>query len=54
MTVTREDACGLYHDPDSPSALDVVLEQRGWMRMEEMLFCPECGGTERGGGMLTV
>ena len=53
-TVTRGDARGLYPDPDSLNAVDVVLEQRGWMRMEEMLFCPECGGTERGGGVLTV
>lgn len=54
--VTREDARGYYPDPDSLNAVDAVLEQRGWMRgeVEEMLFCPECGGTERGGGVLTV
>jgi len=31
-TVTREDARGYYPDPDSLNAVDVVLEQRGWMR----------------------
>jgi len=51
-TVTREGARGLYPDPDSPNALNVVLEQRGWMRgeIEELLFCPECaGGTSASG-----
>jgi hypothetical protein len=45
-TVTRDDARGLYPDPDSLNAVDVVLEQRGWMRdeIEELLFCPECAG----------
>jgi hypothetical protein len=44
--VTREDARGLYPDPDSSNAAEVVLEQRGWMRdeVEEMLLCPECAG----------
>ena len=48
-TVTREDARGLYPDPDSLNAADVVLEQRGWMRgeVEEMLLCLDCAG---GGG----
>ena len=43
-TVTRDDARDLYPDPDSLNAVDVVLEQRGWMRgeVEEMLFCPDC------------
>jgi hypothetical protein len=31
-TVTREDARGLYPDPDSPNAVDIVLQERGWMR----------------------
>ena len=45
-TVTRDDARGLYLDLDSLNAVDVVLEQRGWMRgeMEELLFCPDCAG----------
>ena len=45
-TVTREDARGLYPDPDSLNAADVVLEQRGWMRseVEEMLLCLDCAG----------
>jgi subtilase family serine protease len=45
-TVTREDALGLYSDPESVNAVSVVLEQRGWMRgtSEEMLFCPACTG----------
>lgn len=48
-TVTREDARGYYPDPDSLNAVDVVLEQRGWMQgeVEEMLLCPDCAG---GGG----
>lgn len=45
-TVTREDARGLYPDPDSFNAVEVVLQERGWMRgeVEEMLLCPECAG----------
>ncbi|PSQ79829.1 MAG: hypothetical protein BRD33_00065 [Bacteroidetes bacterium QH_6_63_17] len=45
-TVTREDALGLYPDPESTNAARVVLEQRGWMRgtSEDMLFCPACAG----------
>ena len=45
-TVTREDARGPYPDPNSLNAVDVVLEQRGWMRgeVEEVLLCPECAG----------
>ena len=45
-TVTREDARGLYPDPDSLNAAEVVLEQRGWMRgeIEELVFCPKCAG----------
>ena len=48
-TVTRGDARGLYPNPDSSNATEVVLEQRGWMRgeVEEMLLCPDCAG---GGG----
>jgi len=47
-TVTRADARGLYPDPDSFNAVEVVLEQRGWMRgeLEQSFFCPDCiGGT---------
>ena len=42
-TVTREDARGLYPDPDSLDAVEVVLEQRGWS-LESMHgpFCPDC------------
>lgn len=45
-TVTREDARGLYPNADSVNALDVVLEQRGWMRgeLDRELFCPDCTG----------
>jgi hypothetical protein len=44
--VTRGDARGLYPDPDSLNAVDVVLEQRGRMQgeVEEMLLCPDCAG----------
>ena len=31
-TVTREDARGLYPDPDSFNAVEVVLQERGWAR----------------------
>ena len=43
-TVTRDDARGLHPDPDSLDALDVVLEQRGWMRdeLEGLLWCSAC------------
>ena len=45
-TITRTDARGLYPDPDSLNAVDVVLEQRGRMQGEvkEMLLCPDCAG----------
>ena len=45
-TVRRKDTRGLYPDPESPNAVKVVLEDRGWMRgkPEEMLFCPNCTG----------
>lgn len=45
-TVTREDARGLYPNPDSLNAPDVVLEQRGWMRgeIDDLLFCSDCIG----------
>jgi hypothetical protein len=48
-TVTREDARGLYPDPDSFNAVEVVLQERGWMRgeLKEKLFCPECIGGNR-------
>lgn len=46
-TVTRRDARGLYPDPDSPHAVKVVLQERGWLRgeIEKMLFCPVCIGS---------
>lgn len=45
-TVTRDDARGLYPDPDSPHAPEVVLQEWAWMRgkNEEKLFCPDCSG----------
>jgi len=45
-TVTREDARGLYPDPNSFNAVEVVLEQRGWMHGEfdRSIFCPDCVG----------
>ena len=45
-TVTREDARGLYPHPDSFNAVEVVLQERGWMRgeLEDLLFCPNCTG----------
>ncbi|WP_157942328.1 hypothetical protein [Salinibacter altiplanensis] len=44
LTVTREDARGLYPDPDSPNAPEVVLQERGWMKgPDENLYCPDCG-----------
>ena len=50
-TVTREDARGLYPDPDSVNAAKVVLQERGWMRgeIEGQLFCPGCAGPEAAG-----
>lgn len=50
-TVTREEARGLYPDPDSFNAVEGVLQERGWIRgeLEEMLFCPDCiGGSAPG------
>lgn len=45
-TVTRTDARDYYPNPDSFNAVEVVLEQRGWVRgeLEELLFCPDCTG----------
>jgi hypothetical protein len=44
LTVTREDARGLYPDPDSPHAPEVVLQERGWVKgPNDDLYCPECG-----------
>ena len=42
--ITRTDASGLYPDPNSSNAVEVVLEQRGRMRgeLERSLFCPDC------------
>lgn len=43
--VERSDARGLYSDPDSVNAPQVVLEQRGWMQGDVnggMRFCPDC------------
>ena len=47
-TVTREDARGLYPDPDSFNAVEVVLQEWGWMHgeLDQSIFCPDCvGGT---------
>ena len=46
MTVTREDARGLYPDLNPSNAAEVVLEQRGWMYGESgrSIFCSECAG----------
>jgi len=43
-TVTRADARILYPNPESFNAVEVVLEQRGWMRgeIDGVLFCPDC------------
>lgn len=44
LTVTREDARGLYPDPDSPNAPEVVLQERGWFKGPNgELYCPDCG-----------
>ena len=50
-TVTREDAHGFYPDPDSLNAVEVVLQERGWMsgKAEDMLFCPNCTGASAPG-----
>lgn len=42
--VERSDARGLYSDPDSANAPEVVLEQRGWVQgdADGMCFCPNC------------
>lgn len=44
--VTREEARGLYPDPDSINAPEVVLQERGWVQGEgdDLLYCPNCAG----------
>lgn len=42
-TVTREEARGLYPDPDSPNAPEVVLQERGWVKgPDDGLYCSNC------------
>jgi DNA replicative helicase MCM subunit Mcm2 (Cdc46/Mcm family) len=44
VTVTRKDARGLYPDPDSPNAIEVVFQERGLRagEGEGAIFCPAC------------
>ncbi len=42
-TVTRAEARDLYPNPDSLTAVDVVLEQeKGWTQGTSGAYCPDC------------
>lgn len=43
-TVERADARDLHTNPDSINAVEIVLQQRGWVRgeLQRLLFCPDC------------
>jgi hypothetical protein len=43
-TVERSDAHGLHPDPNNLHAIDMVLEDRGWVRddIDQLIFCPGC------------
>lgn len=47
-TVKRSDARDLHTNPDSMNAVEIVLQQRGWLRDEikGVLFCPDCVNVE--------
>jgi hypothetical protein len=47
-TVERVDARDLHTNPDSINALEIVLQQRGWLRdeLKGLLFCPDCADPE--------
>ena len=41
-TVERCDARDLFSlDPDSMTAVDVVLESRGWLQTQDEIFCSD-------------
>jgi hypothetical protein len=47
-TVSRERAHGLYPDPDSQNAPEVVLQEQGWAKGPNGdVYCPGCA---RGAG----
>jgi hypothetical protein len=42
-TVTRAEARDLYPNPDSLTAVDMVLEQeKGWTQGTSGAYCPDC------------
>jgi hypothetical protein len=43
-TVERSDARGLAPNPDSMSAVEIVLDERGWLQdeIDGRLLCPGC------------
>jgi len=43
-TITRTEARDLAVNPDSINALEIVLQQRGWLRdeTEGLLWCSSC------------
>jgi hypothetical protein len=47
-TVERSDARELAPNPDSTGAVEIVLEQRGWLQddIDGRLFCPDCTDVE--------
>ena len=46
ITVEQSDARDLAPNPDSTDAVEIVLEQRGWLQndIDGRLFCPDCTG----------
>lgn len=44
IVIERSDARDLYDDPDSHSALNAVLKDRGWVQAFSGIFCPDCAG----------
>jgi hypothetical protein len=50
-TVTRTQARDLYPNPDSITAVDVVLEQElGWTKDTRGAYCPDCDTPPMKGG----
>ncbi|WP_103028699.1 hypothetical protein [Salinibacter altiplanensis] len=48
ITVERNDARDLTPNPDSVSAIEIVLEQWRWLQddVDGRLFCPDCTDVE--------
>jgi hypothetical protein len=47
-TIERADARQLHTNPDSINALEIILQERGWLRddIKGLLFCPDCAAAE--------